>query len=275
MVKLEQMDAHRASVPSHLRRLNTLRTALHVQHAPLGVTQSMGCGSTGGVVPVPTAPRNCAGVLLFLHVIVQLSDKEPAASAQVAAEGIGTIGDYADLYLRTSYDLCRVFKAREGKKVGEAASIAAKRKAAGGKIFSRVGTPHIMWGGACAADVPGHPGLAPDPQRDFGQGTQPAWMPGAEPALTRENAPGLDELRSGDVAFAAQPSPAVSAAVERGVYVIGLGYPMTTNKYSPPGFNDFPDPPHIDDICSVFLYSWVSPALRLTRKVEIQHAKVC
>lgn len=174
-----------------------------------------------------------------------------------AAHCAASIDDYADLYLRTSYDLCRVFKARESVKLGEAAAIAAKRTSNGGRIISRVGTPHIMWGGACAADVPGHPGVAPDPQRDFGQGEQPAWMPGAEPAKPIGSAPGLDDLGAGDVAFAAQPSPAVSAAVERGAYVIGLGYPMTTNKYSPPGFNDFPDPPHIDDICSIFLYSWV------------------
>jgi hypothetical protein len=178
--------------------------------------------------------------------------------SRTAATSAGSIGDYADLYLRTSYDLCRVFKARESVKLGEAAAVAAKRKATGGRIISRVGTPHIMWGGACAADVPGHPGLAPDPQRDFGQGEQPAWMPGAEPAKPIECAPGLDDLGSGDVAFVAQPSPAVSAAVERGVYVIGLGYPMTTNKFSPSSFNDFPDPPHIDEICSIFLYSWVS-----------------
>jgi hypothetical protein len=175
-----------------------------------------------------------------------------AANAAAAS-----IDDYADLYLRTTYDICRVFKARESVKLGEAAAVAAKLKTDGGRIISRVGTPHIMWGGACAADVPGHPGLAPDPQRNFGQGEQPAWMPGAEPAKPIESAPGLEDLVAGDVAFVAQPSPAVSAAVERGVYVIGLGYPMTTNKYSPPGFNDFPDPPHIDDICSIFLYSWV------------------
>jgi hypothetical protein len=48
-------------------------------------------------------------------------------------------------------------------------------------------------------------------------------MPGAEPAKPIEFAPGLDDLGSHDVAFAAQPSPAVSAAVDRSVCVIGLG----------------------------------------------------
>jgi hypothetical protein len=192
----------------------------------------------------------------------------PAAAVHptraAAAVTAGSIGSYADLYLRTSFDLCRVFKAREGDRLGEAAAVAAGRKVGGGSVISRVGTPHIMWGGACAADVPGHPGFAAEPQRDFGQGTQPAWMDGAEPAKPTEDAPGLNELGPGDVAIAAQPSTSVAAAVDRGVYVIGLGYPMTTNKYSPPGFNDFPEPPHIDEICSTFLYSWVSSASRLS-----------
>jgi hypothetical protein len=74
-------------------------------------------------------------------------------------------------------------------------------------------------------EMPGHPGLAPDPQRDYvyGQGERPAWMPGAEPAKPIECAPGLDDLGSDAVAFAAQPSPTVSAAVERSVCVTGLG----------------------------------------------------
>ena len=86
-------------------------------------------------------------------------DEKTAHVVQVAAAA--NIGDYADLYLRTSYDLCRVFKAREAVKLGEAAAVAAKRKAAGGRIISRVGTPHIMYAGACGVDVPGNPNIAP------------------------------------------------------------------------------------------------------------------
>ena len=150
---------------------------------------------------------------------------------RLPAAATGGIGDYADLYLRTSFDLCRVFKTRESAKLAEGAAIAARCKAAGGQLISRVGTPHIMWGGACAADVPGHPGVAPELQKDFGQGTLPAWLPGGEPAVPASSAPvGLEDLGAGDVALVAQPRPEVAAAVERGAYLIGLGYPMTTNK---------------------------------------------
>ena len=40
-----------------------------------------------------------------------------------------------------------------------------------------------------------------------------------------------------------------------GVYLIGIGYPMVQDQYSPPGYNDFSDiHPYLDELCDVFLY---------------------
>ena len=197
-----------------------------------------------------------------LNLDVQPAGASAAASSCAAATATapapGSLGDYADLYLRTSYDLTHVFLARELDKVGAAAHSAATKVRAGGRIRSRIGTPHLMWGGCCAADVPGNPNIAPEPQVGF---------EGAAGGMDRDA--GVGELGAGDVLLAAQPRPAILAAAERGCMVIGLGYPMVTDRYSPPQFNDFPDPPFMDtDVCDVFLYSWapkedgvVTPAL--------------
>ena len=41
----------------------------------------------------------------------------------------------------------------------------------------------------------------------------------------------------------------------RGCYVVGVGFPMTTNRYSPPDYNDFADQ-SIESMCSTFIYDW-------------------
>ena len=53
----------------------------------------------------------------------------------------------------------------------------------------------------------------------------------------------VDARGPGDVLFVAQPRPAIVAAKKRGIYLIGIGYPMVTDKYSPPGYKDFPTRP--------------------------------
>jgi hypothetical protein len=66
---------------------------------------------------------------------------------------------------------------------------------------------------------------------------------------------GVDELGAGDVLFCAQPRPAILAAKKRGVFLIGIGSPMVTDRFSPANYNDFPEPPYLDELCDVFLYS--------------------
>ena len=167
-----------------------------------------------------------------------------SAPASPTKPAPGRLGDSADLYLRTSYDLLHVFRSKELAKLGEAAAEAAARVMSGGTVLSRIGTPHLMWGGCCSRDVPGNPNIAPELQVGF---------EGAADGADRDA--GVDTLKAGDVLFCAQPRPAIVAAKKRGVYLIGIGYPMVTDRFSPPGYNDFPDPPFLDDICDVFLYS--------------------
>ncbi|MFC1541383.1 hypothetical protein ACFL50_02900 [Candidatus Latescibacterota bacterium] len=145
-----------------------------------------------------------------------------------------------------SYDVLAMVKIRELEKIGEASKIAAQRKMAGGKIISRIGTPHIMYGGACASDIPGNPNIAPDPR----------------PSETEDV-----ELGAGDFLIAANPSPFVEESHKRGCFVLGIGFPMTTNRHSPPNFNDHPDY-FIEEMSDIFIYTWgskedgiVTPAL--------------
>ena len=159
------------------------------------------------------------------------------------------LGNYADLYLRMSYDVLHMVRVRELGKIGQACKIGAQRKMAGGKIISGIGTPHIMYGGACAEDVPGNPNIAPD-LKGQNSGYQ-----------------GEPELGKNDFLIVANPSKHVEKAYENGCYVVGIGFPMTTNRYSPPEFNDHPDY-FIEDMTNMFIYTWgpkedgiVTPAL--------------
>lgn len=177
-------------------------------------------------------------------------------AATAKAPSIG-LDNYADLYLRGFYDVLHVFKVREMGKIGQGCKIATQRKLAGGKIMSNIGTPHIMYAGACASDVPGNPNIAADPYD-------------AHNTFAR-----LDSLGAGDFAIVANPQPNVKAARDRGCFVLGVGFPMTTNRYSPPNFNDFPDTP-IETMVNLMIYDWapkedglVTPKLTPTPHLRI------
>ena len=177
-----------------------------------------------------------------------------AAAAKAPALGLG---NYADVYLSGFYDVLHVFRVREMGKIGEGCKIATQRKLAGGRIMSNIGTPHIMYAGACASDVPGNPNIAPDPYE-------------AHNTFAR-----LDSLGAGDFAIVANPMANVKAARDRGCFVLGIGFPMTTNRYSPANFNDFPDTP-IESMVNLMIYDWapkedglVTPRLTPTPHLRI------
>ena len=149
---------------------------------------------------------------------------------------IPRLDNYADLYLRGTYDVLHMIKVRELGKIGLACKLAAQRKIKGGKVISAIGTPHIMYAGACADDMPGNPNIAPDPKNGW-QGYQ-----------------GNPSLGTGDVLITANPTPHVEEAHSSGCYIIGIGFPMTTNRYSPPNFNDHPDY-FIEDMSDMFIYT--------------------
>lgn len=195
-------------------------------------------------------------IVLFASTIISLAIHSCESGSRYGNSGyFPRLGNYTDLYLRGSYDVLHMIKVRELGKIAAAAKEAALRKIAGGKIISAIGTPHIMYAGACAEDVPGNPNIAPDPKNQF-RGYR------GEPPLGR-----------GDVLFVANPTPAVEEAYKRGCYVVGIGFPMTTNRYSPPRFNDHPDY-FIEDMSSIFIYTWgpkedglVTPAMTPNLKI--------
>ena len=167
------------------------------------------------------------------------------------------LGNYADLYLRVSYDILHMVRVRELAKIGEACRIATQRKLAGGSIVSGIGTPHVMYGGAAADDIPGNPNIAPDPTGQSGGYV------------------GTPVLGKSDFLIVANPNEHVEKAYRDGCFVLGIGFPMTTNRYSPPDFNDHPDY-LIEDMTSIFIYTWgpkedgvVTPAL-----TPVPHLKI-
>jgi len=149
------------------------------------------------------------------------------------------LGNYADLYLRGTYDVLHMIRVRELGKIGEACKIGAQRKLAGGRIISSICTPHIMVGGAGTSDVPGNPNIAPEPLNEWD------W----------QGFKGKPELGAGDFLIVANPAPYVEEPHNRGCFVLGVGFPMTTNRYSPPNFNDHPDY-FIEDMSDIFIYTW-------------------
>jgi len=193
---------------------------------------------------------------LFTATILGLSMCSGGFESRQADSGyFPRLGVYADLYLRGTYDVLHMIKVRELGKIGLACKEAALRKMAGGNIVSAIGTPHIMYAGACAADMPGNPNIAPDPKNQF-MGYQ-----------------GDPPLGPADVLLTANPAPAVEEAHRRGCYVIGIGFPMTTNRYSPPDFNDHPDY-FIENMSDIFIYTWgpeedglITPALTPNLKI--------
>ena len=192
------------------------------------------------------------GALLVTLMIAIASCGTPKTGTD--AGGVTDIDNYAELYLRGSYDILHIVKAREMEKVGVAAKIAAQRILAGGDIRSSIWTPHIMYAGACDETVPGNPNIAPD-NRWGGDGF-------------RE----LDNLGAGDVLIAAHPGN--NHLRERGVYVIGVGYPMATNRYSPPGFNDNPGSP-MEAETDIMIYTWGPKEDGLVTPALTPHLKIC
>ena len=163
------------------------------------------------------------------------NDSEPKSSETY----FPSLGNYADLYLRGSYDVLHVIRVRELEKIGTACKIGAQRKLAGGRIISGICTPHIMGGGAGESDVPGNPNIAPEPANGW------IWR----------GFDGKPELGAKDFLIVANPAPNVEEPHDRGCFVLGVGFPMTTNRYSPPNFNDHPDY-FIEDMSDIFIYTW-------------------
>ena len=165
-----------------------------------------------------------------------------------------SLGNYADLFLRGTYDILLMIRVRELGKIGQAAKTAAQRILDGGKIISQIGTPHIMYAGACAEDQPGNPNIAPDFRRAN--------------SVNR-----ISELGKEDFLIIANPKKSIEEARNRGCFVLGIGFPMTTNRYSPPDFNDHPDY-LIEPITDLFIYTWgpkedgiITPALTPNLKI--------
>jgi len=177
-----------------------------------------------------------AAVLITASIFLSCAEKNETLD-NVENEYFPRLGNYTDLYLRGSYDLLHMMRVRELEKIGEATKIATQLKLAGGTIFSGIGTPHIMYGGACAEDVPGNPNIAYDHK-----GKNTGWL-------------GDPPLGKGDFLIAANPTKPVEEAHKDGLYVLGVGFPMTTNRYSPPQFNDHPDY-FIEDMSDSFIYTW-------------------
>lgn len=165
------------------------------------------------------------------------------------------LGNYTELYLRGSYDVLHMIRAREMGKVGLAAKIATQRKLAGGKIYSNIWTPHIMYAGACDETVPGNPNIAPD---------------------YRSGSPNFaklpKDLGAGD--FVMVGGPGNQDVRKKGCYFLGIGYPMSTNRYSPPGYNDHPDVT-MESQTDMMIYTWGPPEDGLVTPALTPHLKIC
>ncbi|MDP2981736.1 MAG: hypothetical protein Q8O92_00215 [Candidatus Latescibacter sp.] len=165
------------------------------------------------------------------------------------------LDNFADLYLRGSYDILHMIKVREMGKIGQAAKIAAQRKLAGGKIVSHIGTPHIMYAGACTDDVPGNPNIAPDYKS-----TDPRYRAS------------LADLGQGDFIIIAGPTN--QELRKKGCYFLGVGYPMSTNRYSPPNYNDNPNVP-MESQVDMMIYDWAPKEDGLVTPSLTPHLKIC
>jgi hypothetical protein len=192
----------------------------------------------------------------FFTIVFGINVVSVAQESEKEVPYFPKLGNYADLYLRGSYDILHMIRTRELEKVGQAAKIAAQWKLKGGRIVSRINTPNIMIGGSCASDVPGNPNNNPEPKGDW------QWEMFKEPPL------GV-----GDVLIVTNPHPIVEESHKRGCYVIGIGFPMTTNRYSPPNFNDYPDY-HIEKMCDTFIYTWGPPEDGLITPELTPHLKI-
>ncbi|MCE5250777.1 hypothetical protein LLG96_11215 [bacterium] len=165
-----------------------------------------------------------------------------------------TLDNYADLYLRGSYDVLNMIRVRELEKIGQACKIAAQRKLAGGTIYSYIWTPHIMYAGACDEDVPGNPNIAPD-------------YKSGDPRFGK-----LPDLGAGD--FLIVGGPGHQDIRQRGCFFLGIGYPMSTNRYSPINFNDHPEVT-MESQVDMMIYTWGPKEDGIVTPSLTPHLKIC
>jgi hypothetical protein len=165
------------------------------------------------------------------------------------------MNNYADIFLRGTYDMLHTIRVREIAKIGQACRIATARKLAGGRIVSHIYVPHNIFSGACTDDVPGNPNIAPEYATSDARSKRP------------------DDLGAGDFLIIAQPG--FQEFRKKGCFLLGLGFPMATNRYSPPNFNDTPETP-METQVDMMLYDWapkedglVTPSLNPTYHLKI------
>jgi len=193
-------------------------------------------------------------VLGFFTAAIWSSSVSEANPAPAAGKSVIRLNNYADLFLRGNYDILHMIRVRELGKMGQAAKIAAERKLAGGKVISHLGTPHIMYAGACAEDVPGNPNIAPD---------------------YRSNDPRFkipEDLGKGDFLLVAGPGN--QEFRKKGCIFLGFAFPMPTNKYSPPNYNDNPETP-METQADMMIYDWAPKEDGLVTPSLTPHLKVC
>ncbi len=203
-----------------------------------------------------TAAGVCAAAALVIAGAAGLSAVSAAPQKSQVKVSMSRLDNYADLFLRGTYDMLHTIRVREIGKIGQAAKIAAERKLAGGRIVSHVGTPHIMYAGACAEDVPGNPNIAPDFKR-------------TDPKFEQ-----IEGVGAGDFMIVA--TPGLQDVRKKGCFFLGLGFPMPTNRYSPPNFNDTPESP-METQVDIMLYDWASKEDGIvTPKLNPRyHLKIC
>ncbi|MDP2983500.1 MAG: DUF2529 family protein [Candidatus Latescibacter sp.] len=172
----------------------------------------------------------------------------------VTRKSVLRLNNNADLFLRGNYDILHMIKIRELGKIGQAAKIATQRKLAGGRIVSHIGTPHIMYAGACAEDVPGNPNIAPDYKTSDPRFKVP------------------EDLGKGDFLIIATPGN--QEYRKKGCFLLGLAFPMPTNRYSPPNYNDNPDTP-METQVDMMIYDWAPKEDGLITPSLTPHLKVC
>lgn len=197
-------------------------------------------------------------LLFILCGIALLSGSEyKTQNTGKSAPWFPELGNFADLYLRGSYDVLHMFHIRELEKIGEAAKIAAQKKFAGGTIWSKISTPHIMYAGACDEDVPGNPNIAPDYNINH-------------PKHPRQK--GFPDLGDGD--FLINAGTGYQELRKKGCYFLGVGYPMSTNRFSPPNYNDH-SRVLMESQVDMMLYTWGPKEDGLVTPALTPHLKIC
>lgn len=202
----------------------------------------------------PSSQHHIRVLILLITVLIITGLPGSANGKETGETYFPQLGNYADIYLRGSYDLLHIIRARELGKIGQACKIATQRKLAGGTIYTSIGTPHIMYGGACGQYVPGNPNIAPDYKR-------------GDPMRSKR-----PQLGEGDFLILAGPHS--QDARRRGCFLLGIGFPMPTNRYSPPNFNDHPDIP-METQVDMMIYTWGPKEDGFVTPTLTPHLKIC